>query len=187
MHAKSSISKHTFKNAHKYLLNLVSCLIVVACGTGPAISTDVNYYCRPEADKVSTYRIEFEDMPEFLKPMLRDEISIVLDTKGFEYTEGDADAVLKMTYFNRTLSGPDEARDEAWETISPGGGVRFIAEVGIELTNTVTREKIWSGAMRRLHNVYEGSYMHDARGRAAMRNAFADLFADCPDPTLEYL
>ena len=84
-------------------------------------------------------------MPEFLKPMLRDSVSIVLDGKGLEYTEGDAHAVLTMTYVDRTMAAEETARDEAWETIAPAGGVRFIAEVQMEMLNSVTRERIWAG------------------------------------------
>lgn len=119
-------------------------------------------------------------MPEFLKPMLRDEASIVFEAKGLEYTEGDADAVLVMTYVNRTLEAGDAAGDEAWETIAPGGGVRFIAEVQLELTDVASGEKFWSATMGRVHNVYEGSYMHDAPARTAMRNAFLAMLSDFP-------
>jgi len=124
-------------------------------------------------------------MPEFLKPMLRDEASLVLDTKGLEYTEGDAHAILLMTFVNRTLSAPDSARDEAWETTAPAGGVRFIAEVQLELKNSVTGERLWAGTMGRMHNVYEGSYMHDAPAKSAMRNAFLEIFADYPDSRMD--
>ncbi len=125
--------------------------------------------------------IAVEDTPEFLKPMLRDEASIALSTKGLEYVEGDAHAILKMAYVNRTLESGEAARDEAWETIAPGGGVRFIAEVKLEMTDAVSRDSVWAGSMSRVHNVYEGSYMHEAPARAAMRNAFLDMFADFPD------
>jgi len=121
-------------------------------------------------------------MPEFLKPMLRDEASIVLDMKGLEYIEKDgADAILNMTFINRTMESGEAAQDEAWETIAPGGGVRFIAEVRLKMTDAASGETVWSGCMDRVHNVYEGSYMHDIPGRAAMHNAFLDMFADFPN------
>lgn len=155
--------------------------LVASCGSLPQIGTDVAYCSNANLERISTYRVEFEDTPEFLKPMLRDEASIALSTKGLEYVEGDAHAVLKMTYVNRTLEAGEAARDEAWETIAPGGGVRFIAEVKLEMTDAVSRDRIWAGSMARVHNVYEGSYMHEAPARAAMRNAFLDMFADFPD------
>lgn len=160
------------------IIAIVLFLGLAACGVAPPIATHVNYSCEAGTQNVSSYRVEFEDTPEFLKPMLRDEASIVLDRKGLEYVEGDADAILMMAFVNRTLEAGDAAHDEAWETIAPGGGVRFVAEVNMELTNTVTREKLWAGTMSRVHNVYEGSYMHDAPARAAMREAFTNIFAD---------
>ena len=161
------------------------CFGITSCGSLPQIATDTSYCCLPAAEQVYTYRVEFEDMPEFLKPMLRDEASNVLHTKNLRYTEGTAHAVLSMTYVDRTYGGPESGRDEAWETTAPGGGMRFIAEVQMELRNTVSNELIWAGSMSRLHNVYEGSYMHEAPARAAMRGAFTELFSEFPDPVFD--
>lgn len=173
-----------FKDRSRALLVFASMTIFAACGSLPAVSTDISYCCRPGAEGVDTYRVEFEDTPEFLKPMLRDEASIVLAQKGLQYTEGDADAVLKMTFVNKTLE-QDEEDLEGWQRSAPGGGVRFIALVEMEMNNAVTGERIWSGSMQRVHSVYEGSYMHDAPARAAMRDAFRRIFADYPNPELE--
>lgn len=158
-------------------------LSAAGCSGLPVIATDVTYCCHPVADDVRTYRVEFEDTPEFLKPMLRDEASIVLATHGLDYTEGDAESVLLMSFVNKTLERGDN--QEAWERIAPAGGVRFIAQVVIELQDSVSGELIWSGSMQRIHNVYEGSYMHDAPARSAMRNAFLEIFADFPNPDIQ--
>jgi len=156
-------------------------MLLVACGSLPTIATNVTYCCQPGAATIATFRVEFEDMPEFLKPMLRDAASVVLSTKGVQYTEGDADAVLHMKFVNKTLQRNQEDVT-AWERIAPGGGVRFIAQVVLEMTNSVTGELIWSGSMQRIHNVYEGSYMHDAPAKAAMRDALLELLVNYPGP-----
>jgi hypothetical protein len=149
----------------------------------PSIATDVTYCCHPSADSVRTYRVEFADTPEFLKPMLRDEVSIILATHGLDYTEGDAESILLMTFVNKTLERGDDV--EAWERIAPAGGVRFIAQVVIELKDSVTGELIWSGSMQRIHNVYEGSYMHDVPARTAMRTAFLEIFTGFPNSDIQ--
>ena len=135
-----------------------------------------------------TFRVEFEDMPEFLKPMLRDEAAIVLDTKGLEYTEGDAHAVLRMSYMHNLIPPelPANAPDEFSEPLSPGGETRFVAEVKIELRDAVSGELVWSGHMARAHAVQMGSYMHEAVARSAMREAFVTLFADYPVGFADY-
>ena len=169
-----------------FLAALIGLLTILAsCATSPGISTDVSYCCRPVAESIYTYRVEFEDTPEFLKPMLRNSASIVLDSKGLQYTEGEADSVLTMRYVDRTLSRQEEADVESWERVAPGGGVRFMAVVELEMTSSVTGERIWAGSMQRVHNVYEGSYMHDEPAQAAMRIAFMEIFADFPNPELE--
>lgn len=159
--------------------------MLAGCASTSGVSTDVTYCCEVGADGIASFRVEFEDMPEFLKPMLRDEAATVLGSKGVEYTEGDAHAVLLMKFVDRTLTEAEQRDLDSWEQVAPGGGVRFIAEVQMTLRNAVTREVIWSGSMRRIHNVYEGSYMHDAPARAAIREAFMEIFADYPNPKLD--
>ena len=164
-------------------LFVAGAFLLAGCGSLPPIATDENYCCHPLAESIRTYRVEFEDTPEFLKPMLRDEASIALANHGYDYTEGDADAILLMTFVNKTLEqNPEE--QEAWERIAPGGGVRFIAQVVITMSDSVSGERIWAGDMQRIHNVYEGSYMHDIPARAAMRDAFVELFGSLPDRTI---
>lgn len=171
------------RNYHSVIVATLVMLTATACSGLPTIAADVTYCCHPTVDDVHTFRVEFEDTPEFLKPMLRDEASIVLATRGLEYTEGDADSILLMSFVNKTLERGDD--QESWERIAPAGGVRFIAQVVIELRHSVSHELLWSGSMQRIHNVYEGSYMHDAPARTAMRNAFIEIFADLPNPKVE--
>lgn len=160
-------------------------VLLAGCSSLPGINTDVSYCCETGAQSIASFRVEFEDTPEFLKPMLRDEAAIVLDSKGLEYTEGEAHAILLMRYVDRTLTAAEERDLDAWEQVAPGGGVRFIAEVQMELRDAVSRELVWSASMRRIHNVYEGSYMHEAPARAAMRQAFMEIFADYPDRKMD--
>ena len=174
----------TLKPLTKTLLLFVAAALLAGCAAPPGISTNVSYCCRPLTDQVHMFRIEFEDTPEFLKPMLRDSAATVLNDKGLQYTEGDADAILRMTFVNKTLER-DQERVEAWETTAPAGGVRFIAQVVLEMTHSVTGEQVWSGSMQRVHTVYEGSYMHDEPARDAMYDAFLNMFADYPDRRLE--
>jgi len=172
----------TLRKIPAILLLAIGSLGVSACGSVPSVSADVTYCCRPAAETVHSFRVEFEDTPEFLKPMLRDEASIVLASKGIDYTEGDADAVLTFTYIHTPLTGDQADQDMAGGSGTPGDGTKFMAEVRVELKNTVTGELISSGSVSRAHNVTVGAYMHEAPARAAMRNAFVELFADYPDP-----
>ncbi len=112
-----------------------------ACASLPSVATNVVYCCAPAAAEVGDYRVAFVEMPEFLKPMLRDEASIVLQSKGLEYTEleDESDAVLTMTFVNRTLEGAEETRDEAWETIAPGPARRCAGKREFVLSRAATR------------------------------------------------
>jgi hypothetical protein len=164
------------------LLAIFVSTLIGACGNMPSIATNVEYCCSPSMLDLKTFRVEFEAMPEFLKPMLRDEAAIVLDGKGLEYTEGDAQAILKMTYVHNPLpeDSLEKPLDSLGESSAPGITTRFMAEVKIEMRDAVSQELIWSGMMVRAHHVQMGAYMHDQPARAAMRDAFATLFAEYP-------
>ncbi len=163
---------------------LTGAVVLAACTSMPPIATDVDYCCVPGTERIHSFRVEFKDTPEFLKPMLRDEVSIVLHGKGLEYVEGDADATLLMTFVHNPLATEPVVQDAMSESLSQGGDSRFIAEVHMEMRNNVTNDLIWSGSMSRIHNVTVGSYMHDAPARSAMRQAFMNLFVDYPNPAL---
>ena len=162
---------------------LIGVAVLAACASTP-IATDVDYCCVPGTAGVHSFRMEFKDMPEFLKPMLRDEVSIVLHGKGLEYMEGEAAATLLMTFVHNPLATESAPQDSMSESLSQGGDSRFIAEVHMEMRNNVTNELIWSGKMSRVHNVTVGSYMHDTPARSAMRKAFINLFVDYPNPAM---
>jgi len=123
-------------------------------------------------------------MPEFLKPMLRDEVSQVLATNGLAYTEGEADALLLMIFVNEPMPSDVElAGTEAGDgaTSEQVVAARFNARVELEMRASVTGERIWSGWISRRHYVPDGAYMHEAPARQAMREAFAGVFAEWPD------
>ncbi|MDH4046988.1 MAG: hypothetical protein OEW68_07795 [Gammaproteobacteria bacterium] len=165
-----------------FVIGALAIALLAACGGLPPISTSVDFCCKAPQPDLKTFRVEFDDMPEFLKPMLRDEAAIVLHDKGVEYTEGDAHAILKMTYVHNPLPEDMLARphDSFSGTQAPSHTNRFMAEVKVELRDAVSQELLWSGTMVRAHYVQMGAYMHDAPARTAMRQAFYVMFADYP-------
>lgn len=168
--------------ARASLAAVLAGVLLAACASGPPINTSVSYQYPEAAEGVRTYRMEFRGMPEFLKPMLRDEASRVLAMKGLDYTEGDADAVLLLTFDNVPLkSDVAVVEDESGDTTSQVIAARFNARVNLEMTAAVSGERIWTASLGRVHYATEGSYMHESPARVAMRDAFRDVFADFPN------
>jgi hypothetical protein len=164
------------------LLTALAASLFVACGTLPPVSTSVDYCCKTTVVGATSFRVEFDNVAEFLKPMLRDEVAFVLHGKGLEYTEVAAESILKMTYVHNVLPEVTTVKpvDSFGETTTPGGATRFIAEMRIELRDADSGELMMSGTMVRAHFVQMGAYMHDAPARAAIREAFTALFAAFP-------
>lgn len=163
---------------------LLAVLALGACTSGPPINTSVDYQFPQAADDIRTYRVEFQGMPDFLKPMLRDEASRVLTTKGRQYTEGRADAVLLMAFENEPLeSDVAEAGNDSGDAAATKRiiAARFNARVKLKMADSVSGDLIWAASLGRVHYVTEGAYMHESPARVAMRDAFRDVFADFPN------
>ncbi len=155
-----------------------------ACAVQPTVAADVNYQNRAAIAAMRTYRVEFRGMPEFLKPMLRDEASRVLAEHGLDYTEGDAHAVLLMEFENRPMPSVMAATGKDSRDLPADQqpiAARFDARVAVELSDSVSGERLWAGTMSRPHYVTEGAYMHEPPARVAMRDAFRLIFADLPN------
>ncbi len=159
-------------------------LALAACAARPPIETTVTYRYLPAAADLGSYRIEFAGMPEFLKPMLRDEISRVLADRGLAYTEGEADALLRMTFDNEPLpsvvarSGTDGENGTEVEQVV---AARFNAKVTLDMSDSVSGERIWMASVGRVHYFTEGAYMHEEPARRAIRDALRGIFADFPN------
>lgn len=164
--------------------SLVLVLALAACARQPAIETTVSYRYLPAAAVLGSYRVEFSGMPDFLKPMLRDEVSRVLADRGLAYTEDAADALLRMSFDNEPLpsatayAGTDTAGGATAEQVV---AARFNAKVILDMTDSVSGERIWAGSLGRVHFVTEGAYMHEEPARRAIRDALGRIFAEFPD------
>ena len=80
------------------LLILFLPYLLIGCVSQPTIATDVTYCCRAGTDGIHTFRVEFEDTPEFLKPMLRDEAAIGNPSRA-EHGRGQARATTLRVRF----------------------------------------------------------------------------------------
>lgn len=163
---------------------LVLLALLNACAAHPPVIANVSYQNPNAAADIRTYRVEFQGMPEFLKPMLRDEASRVLADFGLDYTEGDAHAVLLMTFENRPLQSAMVATGSDsidMKTDTNEIAARFDARVAVELKDSVSGERLWAGTLSRVHYATADSYMHEPPARIAMRDAFRVIFADLPN------
>ncbi len=56
----------------------------------------------------------------------------------------------------------------------------YIAQINIEIAETATREKVWGGAISRIHQVTPGKYMHEGRASPEFYKAFARVLENYP-------
>jgi len=56
----------------------------------------------------------------------------------------------------------------------------YIAQINIEIAETATREKVWGGAISRIHQVTPGKYMHEERASPEFYKAFTRVLENYP-------
>lgn len=116
-------------------------------------------------------------MPEFLKPLILANFDAALFSRGLVRDEdSDLHAVIRYRQLDLSEGSPSGASRK--EQVSPGGNVRFIARVEVDIFDSVTREPVFRGSIQRIHDVDPGEYMHTGQASGAIYEAFSQLLAD---------
>jgi hypothetical protein len=150
--------------------------LLSACASNPSgIGSNVTLCC---ADKASqTFAVSAVDIPAFLGPLMVSNFSVALAARGLQPVEDDADLDVVLKYVQTNLI-QDNAKDDFDESLSPGGDVRFIAKIVVEIKDASSGKMVWSGSIQRTHNVSPGEFMHTGRASISLLDSFLELLVD---------
>ena len=155
--------------------------MLAACTTNTSgIGAAVIECCdKVPAGKYISFDVEAVDMPAFLSPLMVSNFSVAFANHGLQpmATAGDLHVQLKYDQSN-LLDSVDH--DDFGDHIAPGGDVRFIARVTVNIYDGQSRELVWSGSLQRLHDVSPGEYMHTGNASVALLQSFSELLASFP-------
>jgi len=76
--------------------------------------------------------------------------------------------------------GEPVTRDPFQGRLDPGGEIRFLADLKIEMVDRASGELVWSGVVSRIHDVVPGEAMPAARAKAAIGAAFTEVLGSYP-------
>ena len=147
--------------------------LLSACASNPSgIGANVSLCC---ADKAyESFTVSAVDIPAFLGPLMVSNFSVALATRGLQPVMEDADLDVVLKYVQTNLN-QDNAKDDFDESLSPGGDVRFIARIVVEMTDVDSGKMVWSGSIQRTHNVSPGEFMHTGRASISLLDSFMEL------------
>jgi hypothetical protein len=153
-------------------------LVLNGCATGlSGIGSNVTECCA-DADDV-TFTIAPVNIPAFLGPLMVSNLSVAFAGKGLQPVMEDADLAITLRFEQIDLT-QQIVKDGFDESISPGGEVRFIAKMIVEVRKTGSDGIMWSGSIQRTHTVSPGEYMHTGKASIALLDAFNELLVNYP-------
>lgn len=150
--------------------------LLSACASNPSgIGTNVTLCC---ADKAyQSFSVSAVDIPAFLGPLMVSNFSVALAARGLQPVEDGADLDVVLKYVQTNLM-QSNAKDDFDESLSPGGDVRFIAKIVVEIKETSSGKMVWSGSIQRTHTVSPGEFMHTGRASISLLDSFMELLVD---------
>jgi len=125
------------------------------------------------------FSVKAENMPEFLRPLMLGNFQAVFSEKGLNPVAEAAELRVTLRYEQENITS-DEPRDDFEGHLSPGGKVRYLAIVHVEMRDGDTDKLVWSGHIQRIHDVDAGEYMHAGKASSALQNAFRALLNKFP-------
>ncbi|MDA1299541.1 MAG: DUF4136 domain-containing protein [Proteobacteria bacterium] len=134
--------------------------------------------CCPGSD-TRTFSVSADGIPAFLGPIMVSNFSVALASRGFQPVDDGGDLLVTLRYEQEDLTD-DRTRSNFDERISPGGDVRFVARMVIEMVDTSTGKLVFRGNIHRVHDVSPGEFMHVGRASMALLEAFDKALAPIP-------
>lgn len=163
----------------KTLLGTFFLATLAACtSTGHQIGHNVTVCCPGNYASYQAYRIETQNIPEFLSDYVIDEFDAAFQEKGIVRNDRLNDIVVKLSYQHVNLNAEQEDIDPFDRRTGEGFTLRYIATITVEMLED--DDVVWAGQIHRIHNVTPGEYMHEDNARPEFRNAFRELLASYP-------
>ena len=164
--------------AVKRVVLLAFLLALNACATNTSgIGANVTHCCADSED--ITFTVVPENIPAFLGPLMVSNLSVAFAGKGLQPVMEDADLAITLSYEQIDLN-QQNVKDDFGEHIAPGGEVRFIAKMVVEVRKTGTEKIMWAGSIQRTHTISPGEYMHTGNASIALLDAFNELLIEYP-------
>lgn len=157
---------------------LFSLLTLMACQSDTSgIGYDLGKCCA--SSEYKTFSTMTDNMPEFLKPLMVSNFQAAFSAMGMSPVNGQGSLKVTLRYEQDNMS-VDTPLDDFEGHLEPGGKMRYLAKVWVEMLDVTTKKIVWSGSIQRIHDVDAGEYMHAGKASIFLREAFERLLRNYP-------
>lgn len=132
-------------------------------------------------DTYQSFSTQTLNMPGFLQPLMVSNFQAVFSASGMNPIAEGGDLKVVLRYEQENISS-QERHDDFEGHLAPGGKVRYLAKVWVEMSDAKTDVLVWSGSIQRIHDVDAGEFMHAGKASVALQQAFQNLLASYPHP-----
>jgi hypothetical protein len=162
------------------LIFVLAGLLSSCAGITSQIGSSPLLCCPGDYQNYSEYGLRTEGLPLFLRDYVLAEFERAFDQKGLSRNDQAHDIEVVLVY-NHINFYPDQQNIDPFIRMeSLNVELSYIAEINIEIAETVTREKVWAGAISRIHQVAPGEYVHEERASPEFYEAFARVLENYP-------
>jgi len=168
-------------NKSKPFLVLVTLFLLSSCAqTGSQIGASPVLCCPGDYDNYSTYGLETENMPLFLRDYVVAEFDAAFQQKGLRRNDRSHDLSVLLRYNHINLSPEQQDIDPFVRIEALTVELNYVAALEIEISETISDKMVWAGTISRIHQVTPGEYMHTERARPEFKQAFETVLESYP-------
>ena len=157
-------------------ITLLILFLISGCASNTSgIGSNVSHCCADE--NYRTFTVVTDAMPGFLEPVMLNAFGTAFTAEGLQPVAENGDVSVVLRYEQDDLTEV-QVRDDFSERTAPGGDVRYLARVVIEMTDG--EKLVWAGSIQRTHTVSPGEYMHTGEASTALLTAFQNVLKGYP-------
>ena len=169
-----------FRRAYGLILLVLIVALSGCAQIGLKIDNNLTVCCPGNYDEYSTYRLQTENMPQFLSSWVVDMFDATFAERGMQRNDQSNDLIVTLSYNHVTLIPEQAGINPFVRRSSPDVELRYIAVINISMRESRSNEEVWAAQVSRIHTVSPGEYMHEGGARNAFRETFRDVLIGYP-------
>lgn len=168
--------------AAKFIATLFLIGFLTACSSssGLRIGNTVTLCCPGNYASYSSYSIEAEGLPIFLRDYVTAQFDTAIQELGLQRNDGRSDIVVNLNYRHVNLNADQQNVDPFMRIESMNTTLDYIANIDISMRERASGTEVWAGTISRFHSVQPGEYMHEDGASTAFLDTFRELLSEYP-------
>lgn len=157
--------------------------LLAGCAGHNVMEHYVPAHCNEAKRPFSTFSVQQVDMPGFIQGVIDESVTGALSRVGLRKEEaGDGDILVRLTFELIDRNPPPRVKDPFAEPVETSQINRFVVHVDVDIYDTRTNKRIWTGSMSRAHAIQGGETFHNDRAVLTISRTLNSMFAGLTTP-----